>query len=520
MSAPDYDFETNGSALDSAAAVAPTSPGEDEDPGENFRMIPDDWNWTAHKFKQHARPNLIHFQDAFYDWKGGAYEEVEPSTLKSQINHHLVRSRLINFSDRNAPFKTLRELDPPDKHTIEEVMASLARITHKDRLEFAAPCFLGAFEADVDPTLLVAFPNCIFDPMAETTFDPSPRFFTFNVMPFDYVRDGPPPKVWLETLNQWWRNDPDCIKLLQEAFGYTVFGSDTSLHKIFQLHGPTRSGKGTIIRVLIELLGKRNVANRSLKQLGGEFPLQSAIHKRAMIIAEARTSRRIDLESVAQVLISVSGEDLQDVGRKHLPDWKGDLPLVIWMSTNTALTFPDSSAALATRIAVIPMTENFDGREDHDLDIKLKAELPGIFLWAHEGWKRLRDNGKKLTRVASGDKKREEMKALGSEELAFTNDRCVLDAKGFVHQDDLIKAWLSWRCESGRTDEAKVPAQFVDAFVTLHAPRGVRPNTQVWTKPAADQPRKQIRAIKGVRLKTQADLFEGAQVNCALFPKA
>ena len=55
--------------------------------------------------------------------------------------------------------------------------------------------------------------------------------------------------------------------LLQEWVGY-LLTQDTRQHKILLIVGPPRSGKGTIGRVLRELLGHENVVGPTLSSLG------------------------------------------------------------------------------------------------------------------------------------------------------------------------------------------------------------------------------------------------------------
>jgi putative DNA primase/helicase len=85
-------------------------------------------------------------------------------------------------------------------------------------------------------------------------------------VPFEYEPTAPEPVRWLQFLNQLWPDDPESINALQEFFGYVLSGR-TDLHKIMLLIGPTRSGKGTIARVLAALLGKGNVAGSTLASL-------------------------------------------------------------------------------------------------------------------------------------------------------------------------------------------------------------------------------------------------------------
>jgi len=56
------------------------------------------------------------------------------------------------------------------------------------------------------------------------------------------------------------------VVALQDWFGYCLL-PDTSQQKIFMIHGPKRSGKGTIARVLTSLVGIRNACAPTLAGL-------------------------------------------------------------------------------------------------------------------------------------------------------------------------------------------------------------------------------------------------------------
>jgi len=76
---------------------------------------------------------------------------------------------------------------------------------------------------------------------------------------FDYDPDAPAPRRWLAFLKELWPDDTDSIAAMQD-----VLSGRTDLHKIFLLIGPTRSGKGTIARVLAALVGRGNAAGPTL----------------------------------------------------------------------------------------------------------------------------------------------------------------------------------------------------------------------------------------------------------------
>lgn len=106
-------------------------------------------------------------------------------------------------------------------------------------------------------------------------------------MPFAYDPAAPEPVKWLSFLRQLWPDDEESIAALQEFFAYVLSGR-TDLHKIMLLIGPTRSGKGTIARVLAALLGKGNVAGPTLASLGTNFGLSPLLGNPLALGSDAR----------------------------------------------------------------------------------------------------------------------------------------------------------------------------------------------------------------------------------------
>src|SRR5262249_20330824 len=111
-----------------------------------------------------------------------------------------------------------------------------------------------------------------------------------------------------------WKNDRPSIDLLQEWFGYCLT-PDTRIQKMLMMIGPTRSGKGTIGRILRALVGPGNVAGPTLSSLGGTFGLQPLLGKSLSIISDARLSGRSDTAQVVERLLSLTGEDALTIDR-------------------------------------------------------------------------------------------------------------------------------------------------------------------------------------------------------------
>jgi putative DNA primase/helicase len=89
--------------------------------------------------------------------------------------------------------------------------------------------------------------------------------------------------------------------------------------------------------------------------------------------------------------------------------------------------------------------------EDKTLTPKLLEELPGILLWAIEGWKRLNDRGyfvqpKSATRIV------QDMEDLSSPIGAFIRERCEVGPGFEVPIAELFAAWRHWCETKGRKD--------------------------------------------------------------------
>src|SRR5262249_24032562 len=182
------------------------------------------------------------------------------------------------------------------------------------------------------------------------------------------------------------------IATLQEWFGYCLL-PDTSQQKILLAVGPKRSGKGTIARVLRGLVGMENTAGPTLSGLGTNFGLWPLLGKTLAIISDARLSGRTDVAVVTERLLSISGEDAQTVDRKNHSHVTCQLPTRLVILTNELPRLNDPSGALVGRMILLRQKHSWYGREDPTLTGRLLEELPGILLWAVEGWARLREQG-------------------------------------------------------------------------------------------------------------------------------
>jgi putative DNA primase/helicase len=423
------------------------------------------------KCQHQGTPTLQFHRGTWWQWDAGAYRVVTDSSLHSR----LAKTIKAEF-DRVAPLvikawqdegakgaapKTLKVTRPLVSNT---TLALQALTILSDRTE--VPCWL-TDPRPFDPTEVLPIRNALVHlpglipllahagtpPLAElrrAVLPPTPQFFGTYALDFDFELHAKYPAEWIKFLQSVWPTDGDSINTLQEWFGYCLL-PDTSHEKILMMIGPKRSGKGTIARVLRALIGPENIAGPTLASLAGPFGLEPLIGKPLAIISDARLSGRPDAAVIVERLLMISGQDCPTVDRKHRESWNGKLPTRFVLISNKLPKMDDASGAFPSRLILLRMIESFYGREDRELSGRLMTELPGILLWAIEGWKRLEQRGA-FIQPKSGADLVERMEELGSPVQVFIRERCEIKPGLEVDTKVLFQAWCDWCQSTGKKE--------------------------------------------------------------------
>jgi putative DNA primase/helicase len=319
----------------------------------------------------------------------------------------------------------------------------------------------------------------------------TPRFFSTLNLGYPFDPTGRCPELWHKFVNQLWPDDPESIKLLQEWLGY-LLTLDTSLQKMLIMFGPGGSGKGTILDVTRHLIGAANVASLTLPMLGENHALQALVGKSLCIFPDASIPDRVDKTPLVESIKSITGEDLMSINPKHKPRYSLKLNTRLMIATNDMLDLPDPSGALTRRLLVLRFTKTFKENPDTSLRQKLLAELPGILLWAIEGWKRLRERGR-FTESESGQEVKQCLDKTSSPIFAFVADCCEVGSTARCDKDDLYRAWSSWCTEHEHYSGTK------ESFAKLL--RTAVPNVENY-RPRVESRR--LNLYKGIALKDKS----------------
>jgi len=392
---------------------------------------------------------IHHWRGSFLEWRNGCYRDADAAAIKASIWSFLNSAHRWNEKYELVRFQ-------PTRNKVADVQAALAAVANLPG-HVEAPCWLDDAGGRLPPSELLPVANGLLHLPTGKLIKPSPQFFGLNASSVSFEAAAPEPSEWLAFLSTIWPDDYEAIDVLQDIFGY-LLSPDVSQQKIFLIVGPKRSGKGTIARVLTAMLGHDSVAAPTLSSLSMNFGISPLIGKSVAIIGDARLGSKADQQSIAERLLSISGEDVQTIDRKFLGAWTGRLPVRFLLLSNELPRIADASGALASRFIVLTMEQSFFGKEDRGLMNRLLQELPGILNWALEGYRRLVARGHFL-QPASAQDAISELEALGSPVGAFVKQCCSVEAGRRCSVAAMFEAWGKW-CESNGRKETGTAASF------------------------------------------------------------
>jgi putative DNA primase/helicase len=391
-----------------------------------------------HHFLNGVR-TLHHQNGTFYAWSGRHYPEAAPEQLRAEL-YDFLDGAVRPSGESQVRFK-------PKRSQVNDVLDAVKAAANLN-LRHRAPAWLGS--ASVPVNEIVACHNGLLHLPSRELISHTPEFFCHNALEFGFDPSASAPFHWFAFIKELWPDDADAdsIATLQEIFGLCLTG-DTRYQKAFMLIGPRRSGKGTIGRVLTELVGRASVVTPTLSSMGEQFGPASLIGKRVAIISDARINKSARLDKISERLLSITGDDSQTIDRKFLSAWMGQLQVRFVVLTNEVPELEEGSSALAGRFIIMQMMRSFYGREDLSLGKKLLNELPGILNWSIAGWQRLTERGH-FIQPRSGIELVEMLESLSSPIMAFVKEFCVVGPDKIVEIKRLYNEYCAWNEENSK----------------------------------------------------------------------
>ena len=384
---------------------------------------------------------LVHYACDFYVHAKTHYEIIEEATIRSELYKLLDKCQKTGKQGALMPFN-------PNPASVSATLDASKSIVHlPNHANTKPPIWLADYaRSKPDASKLISLQNGLFHLEDSILLPHSLGFFTQNSLPFEYNPNKECP-IWMQFLQSVWPDDQESIDCLQEIFGYIISG-DTRQQKFFNIIGPRRSGKGTINKVLVELLGQHNTVAPELGELCDTFGLQPWLGKLLASFTDARAPDR-NRSAVVSQLLRIVGGDTITVNRKNKESWNGYLPTRIVIYSNEVLQLTENSNALTGRMIMLKMSKSFWSKEDTDLSFKLRGELSGIFNWAMEGLKRRLARGGHFLQPESGKELLDLAAKSGNPFLEFMEDTLILEPTASVKKSELYECWKHWAIKKG-----------------------------------------------------------------------
>ena len=299
-------------------------------------------------------------------------------------------------------------------------------------------------------TRYIKFQNdFVFDTKTQEIVAFNPDFFIIKIFDFNYDPNAKCEK-WLSFLHS--SIESSDIQVLQEFIGY-IFYNDLPAQNFLVLKGPTRSGKGTTLRVIMKMLGRSNFSSVPAFSL---FSLDDAGHNLASL--EGKMAN-IDGEVPPQELKNIanmkklSGKDPIWANEKyqipHMFLYTGKL--IFALNSLPKIKLNDEEVdSFFSRILIINYLKSHVDDQNTNLDNELAGEISGIFNWAMGGLKRSRSNNFRFS-VNQNLEQKQRLYTLESDPLKVFSDEKIIPGDCEYEPKDLYSIFIKF-CSDNSID--------------------------------------------------------------------
>ena len=387
--------------------------------------------WIENRWTHGERVLLCKYLEDYYIFQDTKYTIIDRDTLFASMWSYFEGKNFISSKD----VKPLRMTRPK----MGDILSAASLVTP---LITKVPCWVYNPESS-NAKELIPFKNGQLDIATDKFYDITPNYFNVSHIPYKYNPELKS-ELWYKFLQEVFGGDNERIKLLGEWFGY-VLSSNREYEKFMLLVGVPRSGKSTILEVLSHTIGADNSVSTSFSRLAERFGLANLVHKKAVMIGDARTSNQRIMDKALAITLQITGNDSLAIDRKGRTIITDKLPGAFTLAMNELPAFSDYANAVQTRALMLGFDISFAGREDITLKHRLirEANQGKILEFALNGWKRLQEQGN-FTQPQNSKEIAGEFNQLVSPLATFVSMCCVVETDKTIPCLRLFAAWQEW----------------------------------------------------------------------------
>lgn len=241
----------------------------------------------------------------------------------------------------------------------------------------------------------------------------------------------------------------DLIAVVQEFLGYAFANAPYKYHKMLLLVGEGENGKSTLVKVIRALAGDDSVSNLSLKAISKDPQARALLEGKIVNVAEENSR---DAFSDTEILKNITGGGKVNIKRLWVQPYDIDVKAKLIALTNEMPKSVDTTHGFFRRMIMIPFDNMFTreaGNLDKDIDEKLYAELPGIFNWIMEGYRRLEKQGHFSVSLTANELLEEYRKETDIIHDWFQENCEITDEDVTVSRDEIYSDFQDWCQDTG-----------------------------------------------------------------------
>ncbi len=419
-------------------------------------------------------PVLRLYHGDWYQWNESCYERFLQSKLRGSI-YEFLEGKQFMTTDQNGG-KQIR----PYKASRAKVSDILDAFNGTGCLiEGDPPCWTRGMDGP-KPENLICFKNGVLD-VEEfidgkvTLYEPHPDLFALTSCPYDF-KEGAGSTFVDDFLLDTYGGNKDCVDLVWEWNGYLLV-PDMSFEKMMLLYGDPRSGKGTILEMMSNVVGVDQCCAVTLSGIVESFGLEPLLGKMVCTLGDVRNPSQKIMAAAMVIMLNIVGGDPMPVnikGVRGLPQVY--LKTRFTLAMNELPAFVDDTRAMESRLLIL---KHFGSHvDDEDPRIKKRviheAREGKLILHALNGLKRLRENNR-FTKPESSNEIMTQFRAISAPVATFLQECCAVKSDSAVGMDSIFEVWVGWCKVSMR--KPGLPEQF-SKWLLGHAPSVKRDTTE------------------------------------------
>jgi len=398
-----------------------------------------------------------HHRGEFWRYDGVRYKKVEKDILDSNLRDYVRDKYYIETKKVKDEIVTSRKPYLRDEYKFRGIKYELKTATQiRNGSDVDEPFIIEGYKStlEFDREKQIVFKNGVLNTETNSFTKLKPELYITSTVPWNYDSDADYP-LWQVTLRDWWGEDNDSIRLLQQWYGYNLIATNY-LEAMMILFGVSGSGKSTITKVLYEMLGKDKCTPLESQDLKYTFGMEKLVNKNSVIFSEDQATKKADADMILQVIKRLTGRNIFSVRVKYGVSYDTEPFARLTYECDVLPRFVDNAQALERRVNMLYFGRSFKDAPNVLLKEQLIKEVPGIINWAIEGLRDLKQTNKFIVPATSKVAK-EELRYMTSP-MAAMGKQCFNfdDSNAWVSNDQLFDLHRAWFKESGYSVYSRV----------------------------------------------------------------